>query len=202
MSPLTEALSDRELAQAAAVGEIWAFEELYRRYRKKVYSFCVRMLGHIPDAEEATQEVFLQLYRKIGTFKGTAAFSTWLYRLMTNTALMYVRIHRRKAHEELLEEEPPRGIRETRVGSDESLISRIDLEWAISRLPPGYRLIFLLHDVEGYKHKEIANLLGIARGTARSQLHKARLKLRELLTEGSACSPSDRCAAEVLRGEM
>lgn len=182
MTAYTDTLTDVELAQASAAGDVSAFEELYRRHRRKVYSLCLRMLGNVPDAEDLTQEVFLQLYRKIGTFKGAAALSTWLYRLTVNRVLMYVRTHHRQQEEQLHEgEEIAQTEAMKRPRQDGSIIDRIDLERAIRRLPPGYRAVFLLHDVEGYEHDEIARLLGIAVGTTKSQLHKARMKLRELL---------------------
>lgn len=182
MTACTDTLTDVELAQASAAGDVPAFEELYRRHRRKVYSLCLRMLGNVPDAEDLTQEVFLQLYRKIGTFKGAATLSTWLYRLTVNRVLMYLRTHRRQQPEQLREgEEIAQMGAVMRPRRDGSMIDRIDLERAIRRLPPGYRAVFLLHDVEGYEHEEIARLLGIAVGTTKSQLHKARMKLRELL---------------------
>jgi len=170
------------LAQASAAGDVSAFEELYRRHQRKVYSLCLRMLGNVPDAEDVTQEVFIQLYRKSGTFRGTASLSTWLYRLTVNTVLMHLRTNRRKQREQPAENEELERVEGwiwTRP--DGSVIDRIDLERAIRRLPPGYRAVFLLHDVEGYEHEEIADILGIAVGTTKSQLHKARLRLRKLL---------------------
>lgn len=182
MTSRTNALTDLELAQASAAGEISAFEELYRRYQQKVYSLCWRMLGNVPDVEDVTQEVFIQLYRKIGTFKGAATLSTWLYRLTVNTVLMHLRTNRRKQREQLADdEEMEQATVAFRPRADGSIINRIDLERAIRRLPPGYRAVFLLHDVEGYEHEEIAHILGIAVGTTKSQLHKARLRLRKLL---------------------
>ncbi len=182
MTAYRDMLTDVELAQASAAGDVSAFEELYRRHRRKVYSLCLRMLGNVPDAEDLTQEVFLQLYRKIGTFKGTAALSTWLYRLTVNMVLMHLRTARRKHQEQPAEDEEIDRV-EGRIWPvpDGSIIDRIDLERAIRRLPPGYRAVFLLHDVEGYEHEEIADILGIAVGTTKSQLHKARLRLRKLL---------------------
>ena len=182
MTSRTDTLTDLELAQASAAGDVSAYEELYRRHHRKVYSLCLRMLGNVPDAEDLTQEVFLQLYRKIGTFKGAAALSTWLYRLTVNRVLMHVRTHRRQQEGQLHEgEEIAQTEAMKQPQRDGSIIDRIDLERAIRRLPPGYRAVFLLHDVEGYEHDEIARLLGIAVGTTKSQLHKARMKLRELL---------------------
>lgn len=179
MTSRTSALTDLELAQASAAGEISAFDELYRRHQRKVYGLCLRMLGNVPDAEDVTQEVFIQLYRKSGTFRGTASLSTWLYRLTVNTVLMHLRTNRRKHREQPAEDEELEQVEGW--SPDGSVIDRIDLERAIRRLPPGYRAVFLLHDVEGYEHEEIADILGIAVGTTKSQLHKARLRLRKLL---------------------
>lgn len=182
MTSRTSALTDLELAQASAAGEISAFDELYRRHQRKVYGLCLRMLGNVPDAEDVTQEVFIQLYRKSGTFRGTASLSTWLYRLTVNTVLMHLRINRRKHREQPAEDEELEQVEGwIWTSPDGSVIDRIDLERAIRRLPPGYRAVFLLHDVEGYEHEEIADILGIAVGTTKSQLHKARLRLRKLL---------------------
>ncbi|GBC76892.1 ECF RNA polymerase sigma factor SigE [bacterium HR08] len=203
MTAYRDMLTDVELAQASAAGDVSAFEELYRRHRRKVYSLCLRMLGNVPDAEDLTQEVFLQLYRKIGTFKGTAALSTWLYRLTVNKVLMYVRTHRRKHREQLTEgEEIAQREAMIRPRQNGSLSDRIDLERAIRRLPPGYRAVFLLHDVEGYEHDEIARILGITVGTTKSQLHKARMKLRELLgADASGHSPLGQPCGSLLVNE-
>lgn len=182
MTSRTDTLTDLELAQASAAGDVSAFEELYQRHQRKVYSLCLRMLSNVPDAEDVTQEVFLQLYRKSGTFRGTASLSTWLYRLTVNAVLMHLRTSRRKQREQLAEdEEIEQAGMWIQPTPDGSVIDRIDLERAISRLALGYRAVLLLHDVEGYEHEEIARLLSIAIGTSKSQLHKARLKLRKLL---------------------
>jgi RNA polymerase sigma-70 factor (ECF subfamily) len=182
MTSRTDTLTDLELAQASAAGDVSAFEELYQRHQRKVYSLCLRMLSNVPDAEDVTQEVFIQLYRKSGTFRGTASLSTWLYRLTVNAVLMHLRTSRRKQREQLAEdEEIEQAGTWIQPTPDGSVIDRIDLERAISRLALGYRAVLLLHDVEGYEHEEIARLLSIAIGTSKSQLHKARLKLRKLL---------------------
>ncbi len=144
------------------------------------------MMGNTAEAEDLTQEAFLQLYRKIGTFRGESAFSTWLHRLAVNVVLMHLR---RKglaevSLEETLEPQQEDGPKKDIGARDDVLagsVDRINLERAIGSLPPGYRVIFVLHDVEGYEHNEIAGMMGCSVGNSKSQLHKARLKLRSLL---------------------
>jgi len=148
------------------------------------------MTANTAAAEDLTQEAFLQLFRKIGTFRGESAFSTWLHRMAVNVVLMQLR---RKglpvvSLEETLEseEEAPRkepGAEDVNLAGS---IDRLRLEHAIQRLPPGYRMIFLLHDVEGYEHNEIAGIVGCSIGNSKSQLHKARMKLRDLLKTSRA----------------
>ena len=177
-----------ELIARAQRGEESAFEALYQSHKKRVYGLCLRMIGNTAEADELTQEVFLLLFRKIHTFRGDSAFSTWLHRLAVNIVLM--RLRKKKITETPLEDtagqehwdEPPRqfgGPDLTLMGS----IDRINLQRAVAQLAPGYRKIFVLHDVQGYEHHEIAELLGVSTGSSKSQLHKARLKLRNLLHE-------------------
>jgi len=144
------------------------------------------MTGNTAEAEDLAQEAFLQLFRKIGTFRGESAFSTWLHRLSVNVVLMHLR--RKSLPETPLEEftEPSQedGPRREIGARDQTLagsIDRVNLERAIERLPPGYRTIFVLHDMEGYEHNEIAGMMGCSIGNSKSQLHKARMKLRDLL---------------------
>ena len=174
--------SDYALAQRAAQGDIEAFEELFRLHRRLVYGLCLRMTQDVAEAEDVTQEVFVLLFRKIGGFRGEASFTTWLHRLTVNQVLM--RFRKNKARrEEVLEEEDIRPHESVRPNTPRAsqLIDRITLESAIAQLPPGYRAAFILHDIEGYEHEEVARLLGCAVGTSKSQLHKARTKLRKLL---------------------
>lgn len=175
-----DSFTDLELAAQSAAGDVAAFERLYELHRRRVYSLCLRMLGNATDAEDMTQEVFLQVFRKIGTFRGEAAFTTWLHRLVVNQVLMHwrkqgVRLEETTEEGDMSEVARPRPL---------PMLDRIALEQAIRKLPPGYRLVFLLHDVEGYEHEEIAAMLGCSVGTSKSQLHKARLKLRHLLRGG------------------
>lgn len=190
-SEAAQGILDWQLVRASAAGDEQAFEQLYRRYSRRVYSLCLRILGNPADAEDVTQEVFLQLFRKLGTFRGDAAFTTWLHRMTVNAALM----HLRKSvvrHEEAQADEQIRGLTDARAHERGALplIDRIALERAIQQLPPGYRTVFVLHDVEGYEHEEIARMLGISVGTTKSQLHKARMKLRQMLTASAEQSPS------------
>jgi RNA polymerase sigma-70 factor (ECF subfamily) len=173
---------DFTLAQIAARGNISAFELLYERYHRRTYSLCLRMTNSQTEAEDLTQEVFIQLFRKIGSFRGDSAFSTWLHRLTVNQVLMYFR--RRSVKNEKTSESgemPEQTVSGTENPRKMPVLDRIALKNAVAQLPPGYRNVFVLHDVEGYEHEEVARLLGISVGTSKSQLHKARLKLRGLL---------------------
>lgn len=179
--------SDLALARASAAGDTAAFERLYQQYNRRVYSICLRMLGNPTEAEDLTQDVFVQLFRKIGSFRGESAFTTWLHRMTVNQVLMHFR-KRGVRHESTTDDgELPVLIE---VGTDRPsrmpIIDSIALERAISELPPGYRTVFTLHDVEGYEHEEIARMLGCTVGTSKSQLHKARMRIRSLLDKKAA----------------
>ena len=179
-----EPTSDLELARAAAAGDSVAFERLYEQHHRRVYSLCLRMLGNSTHAEDLTQEVFLQVYRKLASFRGDSAFTTWLHRLTVNQVLMHFR-RRGVKLEHTSEEGDFTNVVDTPLQSTRriSMVDRLALEKAISQLPPGYRTVFVLHDVEGYEHNEISGLLEASIGTSKSQLHKARMRLRELLTK-------------------
>lgn len=174
--------SDYALAQKAARGDIEAFEELFRLHRRLVYGLCLRMTQDVAEAEDVTQEVFVLLFRKIGGFRGEANFTTWLHRLTVNQVLMRFRKNRSR-REDALEDEDLQPHETVRPASPKAsqLIDRVALESALAKLPPGYRAAFVLHDIEGYEHEEVARILGCAVGTSKSQLHKARTKLRKLL---------------------
>lgn len=176
--------SDVELARAAAAGDSAAFEKLYEQHHRRVFSLCLRMLGGATQAEDLTQEVFLQVYKKIGSFRGDSAFTTWLHRLTVNQVLMHFRKRGVKL-EHTSEEGDFTNVIETPLQSTRriSMIDKLALERAIGELPHGYRTVFVLHDVEGYEHEEISNLLDISIGTSKSQLHKARMRLRQLLNK-------------------
>ena len=155
------------------------FEAFYRTHAKRIYSLAYRFTGNAADAEELLQEIFLQAHRKLDSFRQEAALSTWLHRLAVNRCLDHLRSRavRQNARTESLSDEAwpqPRA----RASSP---ITRLDLERAIAQLPDGCRAAFVLHDVEGYEHREIAALLGVAAGTSKSQVHRARLRLRALL---------------------
>jgi RNA polymerase sigma-70 factor, ECF subfamily len=182
---------EAEAIQKAQAGDSPSFEMLYALHKRRVYSLCLRMLGNVAEAEDLTQEAFLQLYRKIGTFRGDSAFSTWLHRLAVNVVLMHLRKKGlpEVSLEETMEpqqEDAPRkdiGARDNVLAGS---IDRVNLERAIESLPPGYRIIFVLHDIEGYEHNEIAEMMGCSIGNSKSQLHKARMKLRDLLKVSKA----------------
>ncbi len=173
---------DFELTQAAANGNMVAFEEVYSRHHRRVYSICLRMLQNATEAEDLTQDVFIQLHRKIGSFRGDSAFTTWLHRLTVNQVLMHFRKRNVKFEKTTEEGETPvQIVPGTENQSRMPVVDKIAIEHAIEQLPNGYRNVFVLHDVEGYEHEEVARILGCSVGTSKSQLHKARLKLRKLL---------------------
>jgi RNA polymerase sigma-70 factor, ECF subfamily len=179
--------TDLDLVRAAAAGNAQAFEKIYYQYNRRVYSLVTKMLGSTAQAEDLTQEVFLQVFRKIGSFRGDSAFSTWLHRLTVNQVLMHFRKRGVKL-EHTSEEGDFTDVVETPLQSTRriSMVDRLALEAAIAELPPGYRTVFVLHDVEGYEHEEISRMLEISIGTSKSQLHKARLRLRDLLSRVSS----------------
>src|SRR5713226_1333514 len=180
--PLIEADAIR-LAQA---GDAAAFEFLYHLHGRRVYALCLRMVNNPADAEDLMQEAFLQLFRKIGTFRGESAFSTWLHRMNVNVVLMQLRKKSLPVVpiDETMEGDEEGTVRKEPGAPDGRLagaIDRLQLQRAVDELPPGYRTVFVLHEVEGYEHNEIAGLGGCSSGNSESQLHKARIKLRELL---------------------
>ena len=178
----TTPVSDHALASAAGQGDMTAFEELYQRHNRRVYSVCLRMTHNVSEAEDLTQEAFIQLFRKIGSFRGDSAFTTWLHRLTVNQVLMHFRKSSVKLERTTEEGETPvQIVHGTENPNRMPVLDRINLDHAIRQLPPGYHKVFVLHDVEGYEHEEIAKMLGVAVGTSKSQLHKARMKLRGLL---------------------
>ena len=181
---LSPTSTDYELAQSASLGDISAFELLYERHHRRVYSLCLRMTQNASEAEDLAQEVFIQLFRKIGSFRGESAFTTWLHRLTVNQVLMHFR-KRGVRMEQTTEdgETPVQVVAGTENPQQMPVVDRIALDKAVSQLPPGYRTVFILHDVEGHEHEEIARMLGCSVGTSKSQLHKARMKLRTLLRQ-------------------
>lgn len=179
-------LTEAEAIRQAKDGDAIAFEYLYQAHCRRVYGLCLRMIKNPAEAEDLTQQAFLQVYRKIGTFRGESGFSTWLYRVTANVVLMYLR---RKKPTEILAEDLERRNSNGEISreygsSDTSMlgaVDRLNLKRAIRKLPAGYKKLFLLHDIFGYEHNEIARFLGCSTGCSKSQLHKARKRLRRLL---------------------
>jgi RNA polymerase sigma-70 factor (ECF subfamily) len=173
---------DHELVRLAAAGDEGAFERLYQLHHRRVFSLCLRMTQNPVEAEDLTQEVFVLLFRKIGSFRGDSAFTTWLHRLTVNQVLMHFR--KKKVRPEQTTDDgdaPVQIVAGTENPLAMPVVDRIALERAVAQLPPGYRSVFVLHDIEGYDHEEIARALGCSVGTSKSQLHKARMKLRGLV---------------------
>lgn len=176
------------LVRRAQQGDAQAFGTLFHTHRSRVYSLCLRMTRNVAEAEDLTQEAFLQVFRKLPTFRGDSALSTWMYRVAVNTVLMYFR---KRGRPQFSIDEEPSGNENGKTKKHDygaidfqlsGCVDRIALARAIKELPHGYRTIFLLHEVEGYEHREIARLLKCSIGNSKSQLHKARLRMRELLT--------------------
>ena len=184
--------TDAEIVDSAKKGDIEALSLLYEKYRRRIYNLCLRMVRDQADAEDLMQDVFVQLFRKVHTFRGESAFSTWLHRLAVNMVLMDIRSRNSKRYslipiESTNEEDDT--FYEQLGKEDEGLRSSLDrmtLQNALTNLPPGYRMVFLLHDVHGYEHQEIAEILSCSVGNCKSQLHKARLKMRRLVGRRSS----------------
>jgi RNA polymerase sigma-70 factor, ECF subfamily len=185
----TGELTEAEAIRRAQQGDAGAFERIYRLHSRRVYALCLRMVGNTAEAEDLVQEAFLQLFRKIGTFRGESAFSTWLHRLAVNVVLMRLRkktVAVTSLDEQSEPDEEASGPRRDYGALDLRLsgsVDRVNLERAVRQLSPGYRSVFVLHDVQGYEHNEIAALMKCSIGNSKSQLHKARMRLRELLHE-------------------
>jgi RNA polymerase sigma-70 factor (ECF subfamily) len=181
------ALPADQFSKVSASPSAIDFEHAYRLYNRRVYANCLYMVGNAADAEDLTQEVFLQVFRKIDSFRGESAFSTWLYRVAVNIVL--VRLRRKSLNmtslEEITESKEAISSMHNFLGAPDRVlmtaIDRLSLEHAFSQMPPGYRQVFLMHYVEGYGHREIARILGLSVGTSKSQLYKARCWLCELL---------------------
>ncbi len=178
---------DAQVVKAAQSGDLQAMTWIYERYRRRIYNLCLRMLRDQADAEDLTQDVFVQLFRKISTFRGESAFSTWLHRLAVNMVLMDIRSRNSKRYSlvpiESTNDEDD-SLYEQLGREDDGLrtsLDRMTILDAMESLPPGYRMVFLLHDVHGYEHQEIAEILSCSVGNCKSQLHKARLKMRRLM---------------------
>ena len=183
-----DGMSEPEAIRLAQRGVERGFERIYRLHSQRVYALCFRMTrGNAAEAEELTQESFLQLFRKIGTFRGESAFSTWLHRLAFNIVLMRLRKrnYRAVSLDEMFEPgEKTAGLEKYIASRDSRLcgtVDRMDLKRAIEQLPQGYKTVLILHDVQGYEHNEIAAMRGCSLGNSKSQLHKARARMRQLL---------------------
>jgi RNA polymerase sigma-70 factor (ECF subfamily) len=194
--------SASDLIKRAQDGDSDAFGALFQAHRARIYSVCLRMTSNAAEAEDLTQDAFLQVFRKIRKFRGDSAFSTWLHRIAVNTVLMHFR-KRLLSHVSLDEPYNSDGakVRREYGTRDKDLagcIDRVALARAMKQLPPGYRTIFLLHEVEGYEHQEIAEMLSCTVGNSKSQLYKARLRFRELLEPSPeaqlAVRPGQSCA--------
>jgi RNA polymerase sigma-70 factor (ECF subfamily) len=186
-----EAINDdfpeKEIIRQAQEGDAGAFERIYRRYNRRVYALCLRMIKNQANAEDLTQEAFLQAFRKIHTFRGESAFFTWFHRLTVNVVLMSLRkrkdmeVSRQYQHDH----EGESGTRVQDAGAADPALSglfdRENLNRALSRMPKGYKRVLVLHDVFGYEHNEIAVALECSTGNSKSQLHKARERMRSLL---------------------
>jgi RNA polymerase sigma-70 factor (ECF subfamily) len=171
------------LVERCRAGDLAAFEELYRIHAGRLFSVACRLLGNPADAEDLLQEIFMAAHRKLDTFRGESALGTWLYRLATNLCLDHLRSRSGRSSQvtDSLDDEPGLFDRAT-SGLAEQTVTKMDIERALARLPEGCRAAFVLHDIEGLEHGEVAAILDIAEGTSKSQVHKARTKLRALLT--------------------
>ncbi|SRR5712692_6750307 len=180
---------ESEAIRLAQQGDAGAFEIIYQQHSRRVYALCLRMLRDPTEAEDLVQDVFMRLFRKIHTFRGESAFSTWLHRLAVNLVLM--RLRKKSPPMVSIEATADPGDETSLPSIDigapdlllEGLVDRVSLARCIERLPVGYRAIFVLHDIQGYQHNEIAEIVGRSVGNSKSQLHKARMRLRELLHE-------------------
>jgi RNA polymerase sigma-70 factor, ECF subfamily len=193
----SQELSDAEVVQLAQQGSAVAFERIYRLHSRKVYSLCLRMTGDRTQAEDLTQDVFLRLFRKIGTFRGESAFSTWLHRMTVNIVLMRFR---KKSPAETSLDTITNVDAESHSSPEElgvpdvwlnGVVDRVTLQGLIKELPPGYRAMFILHYVQGYKHSEIAKIFECSEGNSKSQVRRARLRLRDLIQKALEHNTAD-----------
>ena len=181
--------ADLALAEQCRHDAPGAFELLYRQHAPRLFGLACRLVGR-QEAEDLLQEIFLAAHRKMALYKGESSLGTWLFRLATNQCLDYLRSRRARLAllTDTIAEEP--GATGTSAGAILGVVDRMDLERALAALPPGCRAVFVLHDIEGCEHREIAEALGVSDGTSKSQLHKARMKLRALLAAPAAAQGS------------
>ena len=208
-TPSPKVVAEAEAIRLAQTGNAAAFDFLYKLHSRRVYALCLRMVRNPSDAEDLLQEAFLQLFRKIGTFRGESAFSTWFHRMTVNVVLMRLR---KKALptaslEDTTEPDEETGGPRKDIGAPDlrlsAAVDRVNLERSVEKLPPGYRTVFVLHDVQGYEHNEIADIMGCSVGNSKSQLHKARTRLRKLLhEEAREQARQERHAAKTQTGEF
>src|SRR5215216_3004013 len=165
------------------------FHELYQTHHRRVYSICLRMTQDTSDAEDLTHEVFVQLFRTVGSFRGDSAFTTWLHRLTVNHVLMHFRKHKRRLRSEQLTEDEEMPAQGAVSSKPTNIVDHILLSEVMGKLPNGYREAVILHDIHGLEHKEIARRKGRTEGTSKSQLHKARATLRALITQQTPVQP-------------
>lgn len=198
--------ADADLVRRAQEGDETAFADLFNAHKGKIYSLCLRMTSNTAEAEDLTQDAFLQVFRKLATFRGDSALSTWLYRVAVNTVLMHFR---KKGLRQVSLDEPanqeagaPKREHGKVDGRLSTSVDRIALARAMKELPAGYRKIFLLHEVKGYEHHEIARLLSCSVGNSKSQLHKAKMRMRELLGWPKAASSPRKAATMHVTEEM
>jgi RNA polymerase sigma-70 factor, ECF subfamily len=183
-------LADADLVRRALQGDVDAFAALFHANKTRIYSLCLRMTSNTAEAEDLTQEAFLLVFRKLGTFRGDSALSTWLYRVAVNTVLMHIRRRGMRVRETSLDELSERAPQAPKCEHGEvderlaSTVDRVALTRAMKVLPPGYRKVFLMHEVHGYEHQEIARILRCSIGNSKSQLHKAKARMQELLGFG------------------
>ena len=179
--------ADLELAGRIRSGDGTAFETLYQQHAPRLYNRAYRMAGTATDADDLLQDIFLLAYRKVGSFRGESSLGTWLSRLAMNHCLDVLRSRQARQGQQTdsLDEE---GAAPPAAAPVVGAVSRIDLERAIGQLPQACRAAFLLHDVEGFGHQEVGTILGISEGTSKSQVHKARLRIRAYLTQPRAVS--------------
>jgi len=185
---------ETNVVQLAQLGDGAAFERIYRAHRSRIFGLCLRMVGNPTEAEDLMQDAFLQVFRKIQTFRGESAFSTWLYRLALNVVLMHMRKRKlRRASLGTAAQLEDSGGQEMEVGGPDlslaGLIDRFRLEQAVDQLSPACKMVFVLHDIQGYKHREIAGMMASTIGTSKVRLHHARSRLRQLLLDGAPSLP-------------
>lgn len=201
--------SPSDIIRLAQQGDAAAFEAIYKLHSGRVYALCLRMVHDPVEAEDLTQEVFMQVFRKLNVLRGDSAFSTWLHRVAVNLVLM--RLRKKSPATVSVDATDGRGDETDPPTIDvgapdlhlEGSIDRVRLERCIEQLPGGYRAIFVLHDIQGYQHNEIAEIVGRSVGDSKSQLHKARMRLRKLLHEAQReKARNERLASRKLRSRL